>query len=280
MDFAENYTCIAQREVQSAHWSHNMVTIHPTVAYYRCLEEECTKVVMEHLIFISYDKTHDAAAVHTFVEVANEHLRKRGAAIEKEIQMTDGCSAQYKSKIPFTDISYSNSDLGVPVERHFYGSRHGKGPSDGAGAVVKSVVRRAVMGGNVIINNSKEVFDFAKVKLTKEDANHTEHFKRTLFYIEDINHDRPERSNFCKTLKGTRKVQAVQGVTGMSIRTRNLSCFCNGCLDGDSDCINEQYVNDWTLQKLDKGRPMTVVRARGERRGGSLTRGEHYDLTP
>ncbi|KAH3826242.1 hypothetical protein DPMN_128138 [Dreissena polymorpha] len=67
MDFAENKFCVAQQEVQSTHLSHNQVTIHPTVAYYRCTEEDCEDIVTEGLIFIYDDKTHDAAAVHEFV---------------------------------------------------------------------------------------------------------------------------------------------------------------------------------------------------------------------
>ena len=35
MDFAENYTCTYQDEVQAAHWAHDQVTIHPAVTYYR-----------------------------------------------------------------------------------------------------------------------------------------------------------------------------------------------------------------------------------------------------
>lgn len=132
MDFAENYTCVAQEEVQSAHWSHNQVTIQPTVAYYRCPVGSCESIVTEHLIFVSEDNTHDEAAVHKFVKLATEHLvQVRGLTIEKEIQLTDGCAAQYKSKVPFTDISFSKTDLGFSVERHFYGSCHGKVPQMG-----------------------------------------------------------------------------------------------------------------------------------------------------
>ncbi|WAR17869.1 hypothetical protein MAR_032463 [Mya arenaria] len=228
MDFAENYTCVAQREVQSAHWSHNQVTVHPTVAYYRCQEEGCEDIVTEHLIFVSDDKVHDAAAVQEFVKLANQHLiQKRG--------------------VPFTDISCSQADFGFSFERHFYGSRHGKGPSDGAGAVVKSAVRRAVMGGNVVVNDANEFFEIAKQKLSKEDTDHKEHFKRTIFLVTDINHDRPERSDkCCKTLKGTRKVQAVQAVEKMIINTRNLSCFCEFCINGvEQTCVNSNYVHEW-----------------------------------
>ena len=37
MDFAENFTCNYQDEVQAAHWAHDQVTVHPTVTYYRYL---------------------------------------------------------------------------------------------------------------------------------------------------------------------------------------------------------------------------------------------------
>jgi hypothetical protein len=72
MDFSENYTCTMQQEVQSAHWGHNQVSIHPTVAYYMCPKTECTQqqtsTVQEYLIFVSDDIQHDASAVSKFVE--------------------------------------------------------------------------------------------------------------------------------------------------------------------------------------------------------------------
>lgn len=114
--------------------------------------------------------------------------------------MTDGCSSQYKSKTPFTDISYSTADFGFTTERHFYGSRHGNGPSDGAGAVIKSAAKRAVMGQNVIINNAKDMFEFADAILTKNE----EHSKRKVFLVDSssINRERTERVG-SKTLPGT-----------------------------------------------------------------------------
>ncbi|PJE77756.1 hypothetical protein CI610_03318 [invertebrate metagenome] len=155
MDFSENFACISQNEIQSAHWWHEQVTIHPIVALYRCLKAGCDKTVVESLIFISENKQHDAHAVMKFVKIANKHLtEQQGLVINKEIQMSDGCSAQYKSRQPLTDLSYSILDFGFPSERHFFGSRHGKGPSDGAGAVVKSFVRRGVLGQKAVVNNA------------------------------------------------------------------------------------------------------------------------------
>lgn len=113
MDFSENYSCVNQNEVQSAHWGHNNITIHPAVSYYRCPNENCNDTIQESLIFVSDDLVHDAHAVATFVAKANEHLQnKRGLIIEKQIQFT-------VLRSTFTDISYSKEDYGFVVERHF-----------------------------------------------------------------------------------------------------------------------------------------------------------------
>ena len=61
-----------------------------------------------------------------------------------QVQFTDGCSCQYKSREPFSDISMSQSELGHNVVRNYFGSRHGKGPSDREGGVIKSKVESLV----------------------------------------------------------------------------------------------------------------------------------------
>ena len=105
-------------------------------------------------MFITDDRKHDCHAVHIFVTLANRHLVEKCIQINREIHLADGCSCQYKSHGPFCDLSYSIKDFGFPRERHFYGARHGKGPSDGEGAVRKSHARRCVLGHNIVINNA------------------------------------------------------------------------------------------------------------------------------
>ena len=75
LDIAENYTCQYQREIQSVHWHHTTVTLHPIVCYYQCADCE-EGVVCETLAFISDDKVHDFHAVQTFVCLAMEHRDK------------------------------------------------------------------------------------------------------------------------------------------------------------------------------------------------------------
>ena len=62
-------------------------------------------------MFVSDDKVHDHNAVFHFTKLAMEHLQlTRGSSLETIIQWTDGCSSQYKSKGPFSDVSCALGD--------------------------------------------------------------------------------------------------------------------------------------------------------------------------
>ncbi|XP_033122022.1 uncharacterized protein LOC117121038 [Anneissia japonica] len=138
MDFPENFTCFYQNEIQGAYWGKNVVTIHPIVCFYLCPQHNVP--VREYLDFI----TADSHAVAEFVTRAVTHLgEERGLSVCRIIQFTDGCSAQYKSKTQFFDISQAMPDLNTTMERDFFGSCHGKGPCDGEGGVIKNSARRA-----------------------------------------------------------------------------------------------------------------------------------------
>ncbi len=69
---AENYACQYQEEVQSAHWHHNHVTIHPISTYFAC--SSCDGLVNESVVLISNDPTHDYHAVL-------EHWKKYGMSL-------------------------------------------------------------------------------------------------------------------------------------------------------------------------------------------------------
>ena len=119
LDFAENYHCTSQDEVQ--------VTIHPIVFSYSC---SCGMIVTESRIIVSDDLSHDTAAVQTFTKAALQHMKSRGS-FTRFIQFSDGCSAQYKSKQPFAYIQESSVHFGMPIERHFLEADMGKNPQMG-----------------------------------------------------------------------------------------------------------------------------------------------------
>ncbi|PIK53459.1 hypothetical protein BSL78_09645 [Apostichopus japonicus] len=220
MDFAENFSCITQNEVQSAHWTKMMVTLHPMVGYYKCHADGCSQgTVREAIHIVSEDMIHDTHAVTHFCKLACTHLKvERKVEFNRLIQFTDGCGAQYKSRTGFADISFGNIDFGVQVERHFFGSRHGKNPCDGEGGVVKNAVTRSVKSDvNVTIDGPREFYDFCSKNLAKAPVKpdgSCNHSRRTFYLVKegDIQRERPTRTNV-DTVAGTRKLHAVAGIS-------------------------------------------------------------------
>uniref|UniRef100_A0A2C9L8U7 Uncharacterized protein n=1 Tax=Biomphalaria glabrata TaxID=6526 RepID=A0A2C9L8U7_BIOGL len=140
----------------------------------------------------------------------------------------DGCAAQYKGKLNFVDLSFSKEDTNVSIERHYFGSRHGKGPCDAEIGVVKKNATLAIKRRMAIISDAKGLFLWAKEYMTKAEPTS----KRTFFLVEqgEINRDRPDRSNEkIRSLQGSRSVHAVRGITPYNIAYRKRSCFCFPC---------------------------------------------------
>ena len=63
-DFAQNYLCTHQNEVQGLHWHHHQVTVIPTVAHYLCTQCKC--MVTHEMVHISDELKHDAHLVKAF----------------------------------------------------------------------------------------------------------------------------------------------------------------------------------------------------------------------
>ncbi|PIK36573.1 hypothetical protein BSL78_26595 [Apostichopus japonicus] len=252
LDFAENYKCAYQREVQSAYYSQDSVTVHPIVNYYRC--PQCDQLVTESCIMISNDLTHDYHLVNAFQQVVCQHLTlARKLPVTRLYRYSDGCSSQYKSKGPISDISYSIEDYGFPIQHNFSGTRHGKGASDGESAVVKFHASTAVKTGSVIIKDARGLYDYCQEKLTRgiESGNCCDKFLRTIFYVHQEEVDRERYHRSVKTVPGTRNIHCVKSIKGGVVSVRNLSCFCTACVkDDDTDCENHLYVNDWKNFKL------------------------------
>ncbi|XP_070549829.1 uncharacterized protein [Ptychodera flava] len=211
LDFAQNYNCINQDEIQSAHWTNVQVTLHPIVTFYNCTNCTTDHTIQEALVFISDDLTHDTHAVQHFITLANSHLSEhRDVTIEKQIQFSDGCASQYKSKGAFCDLSYCRSENGFAVERHFFGSQHGKGPCDGDAGTVKTTVRQALVAHKVVVGNGKQIYSFCHEKLTK-DGLCTNRQSFLLVPNDVIERNRLTR-NVTKSVQGTRQLLAVRGL--------------------------------------------------------------------
>ena len=76
-DFAQNYLCQHQREVQGLHWHHEQVTVMPTVAHYIC--STCKGLVTHEIVHVSDDLKHDAHLVKVFTEIRESAQRKQSS---------------------------------------------------------------------------------------------------------------------------------------------------------------------------------------------------------
>ena len=64
MDFAEDYKCQSQDEIQSAYWNATQVTLHPTVVYYK--EENTLK--HKSFVFVFDKPAHNASTVFAILK--------------------------------------------------------------------------------------------------------------------------------------------------------------------------------------------------------------------
>jgi len=254
LDFAENFSSVWQDEAQGAHWSYDQVTIHPVVAYYRCTVEGCTCIVEESILCISADHTHDNHAVQHYVSTAVKHLLEKGINIEKLVQFSDGAPTQYKGKMNFADLSYSYEDFGFQSEKHYFGSRHGKGPCDREIGTVKKSVVLAIKSRRAEVSDAKTFYEYCRKELNKpkEPLEHV-HFKRMCIYIPfgEINRNRADRQSL-KAVKQTRMYHSYRCIQQKVITHRERSCFCMPCITSDGLCENEKIVGKWIVSTLEK----------------------------
>ena len=149
---------------------------------------------------MSDDILHDAHFVDYVLDRTRHHLRKEGST--QLVVWSDGCAAQYRSKLPFFYSSKSRE-----VERAYFGSRHGKGPCDACGGVIKTAVNLDVLGGEVIVQNAQEMFDHLSQNYVLLDSTVPAatccHKKRSFEVVKTEQIDRTLPSSALLTVPGT-----------------------------------------------------------------------------
>ena len=113
-DFAQNYLCTHQNELQGLHWHRKQPTVMPTVAHYLC--PQCHGNVIHEIVHISEDLKHDAHLVKVFTNRSEQILQNSGIVIHKIIEFTDQAPSQYKNKTAFHYLK----DWKFPVLKNFF----------------------------------------------------------------------------------------------------------------------------------------------------------------
>lgn len=95
MDFAENYSFIAQDSVQAFYFNNVQATLHPVVLYY---VNEAGELKHTSFCITSDHLKHNASVVNLFQEKVLEVIKERFPWIKKLIYFSDGAPTQYKNK--------------------------------------------------------------------------------------------------------------------------------------------------------------------------------------
>lgn len=135
---------------------------------------------------------------------------------------------------------------------NYFGTGHGKGEHDGAGAVVKRALTDEQLDANgAKLQNAQDVVEWLTWKMADDG-------KQRLFVEVKINDVDRRNAYTCQTVKGTRNTHCVLGFSRKDptqVLFRSLSCFCSYCVDESWDkCINLSHVQPWKLHKLEPDR--------------------------
>ena len=223
MDFAEDYKCCSQEEIQSAYWSQTQVTIHPVVAYFKNKEIVCH----QSFVFISDEPRHDARFVFALLRSLVLQLIQLIPELEYIHCWADSPTSQYRNKTIFKIISCHSDYFKVPASWNYMEAGHGKGPCDPIGGTAKRKADLAVKNEKAFIYDAKDFYQWAKT------TEYASSIKFTFLSSEEYENGASFLDQACtsiSTVTGTMKIHAAFPHETNSIWVREMSCFCRGCL--------------------------------------------------
>ncbi|KAK7460746.1 hypothetical protein BaRGS_00038824 [Batillaria attramentaria] len=174
------------------------------------------------------------------LEKTEEYLTTTIPDLEKLVIFSDGCAAQYKSKLPFYHLATS-----LTMERNYFGSRHGKSQCDAWCGVVKRIVGEDVATGHVTVQNAEQMHVHCCAEYTLPSRNEStaacSHTRRSFHLIGWEEVDRSLKSAALATVPGTRQLHSLRSLGSGTLATRKLSCYCAACIaDNEQDCVKQR----------------------------------------
>ena len=148
----------------------------------------------------------------------------------------------------------------------YFGSGHGKGLHDGAGAMLKCAIRSEEMNfeSRTKLQSAADVVDFCNRKEREEHRAYGKARRNLIRYFHLIKADAVDRTRDldCRAIPGTRSVHSVSSVSPTNVtllHIRQLACFCPECMDDNPQfCARQVHVRNWTLVVLQPLTPIPV----------------------
>ena len=145
VDFAENYTFVAQNEIPSEYNHFDQVSMLLHVLY-RHVEQnvdhiestsENRHVIKEYHFYISDDRTHDTHFLQHSYDKIYDSLKGHGIKVDKHWIWSDGYAGQFKYSQSYFWLCCLHKKNHIKNCWNFFEIRHAKGDHDGAGACIK-----------------------------------------------------------------------------------------------------------------------------------------------
>lgn len=157
VDFAENYVCKYQDEVQASHWNQAQLTI-----FTCCLWNSQVNSIVCVSDNLKHDKT---TAMDYLCTILDNYL---GSESKVLTVWSDGPVSQFKNKFIVNSIKKLKERYRLNgVKWKYFATAHGKGAVDGIGGCIKKKVFNNVKSRRSVVRNAEEFVESAKRDGTK-----------------------------------------------------------------------------------------------------------------
>ena len=176
IDFAENHTLLKQNEIMQAHWTN------PQAALFT-IHLKINKDKHQSMVIISDYLVHDVEFLHAAQGIISDYVVSVYPGVKQLNYVSDGATQHFKNNKNILNLTYHQTDFGIPAVWSFSATAHGKSAVDGIGAAVKHRATKRVLNGNTAdaILTPQELFRFAQQDisinvfyLSKERIKHNE----------------------------------------------------------------------------------------------------------
>lgn len=171
MDFAENFVCEAQDEVQSAHWNQRQLSLFTTAFYHNG--------TFQSKVFVSNNLNHTK---ETIVPYLMKLLSNLPSSVKILKIWSDGPSSQFKNRFIAAMIAHLEAKFEIQIIWNYFATSHGKGSVDGIGATAKCIVRNHIKARECVVNSASEF-----VEAFKKTSSSIQIEEVTEEYFDDIN---------------------------------------------------------------------------------------------
>ena len=129
VDFSENYTCVAQDEIQSAHWKQHQVSLFTAAIWH--------SGSIHSYVIASDNINHSKETIIAYTDRLLDLLPNN---VTTTSFWSDGPSSQFKNRYHIASLAGLQRDHNVEITWNYFATSHGKGPVDGIGGSVKRFV--------------------------------------------------------------------------------------------------------------------------------------------